>query len=74
MFSKKAGRQVKNGFINWEIGTRREGGKYNFLLITLRTKVRVPVVAQQIKNMTSIHEDAGLILGLTQWFNNLILP
>ena len=27
----------------------------------------VPVVAQQVKNPSSIHEDAGLIPGLTQW-------
>ena len=28
---------------------------------------RVPVVSQQVKNPTSIHEDAGLIPGLTHW-------
>ena len=27
----------------------------------------VPVVAQQVKNPTSIHEDAGQIPGLAQW-------
>ena len=27
----------------------------------------VPTVAQQVKNLTSIHEDVGLIPGLSQW-------
>ena len=33
----------------------------------------VPVVAQQVKNPTSIHEDAGLIPSLTQWVKDLAL-
>ena len=27
----------------------------------------VPIVAQRVKNLTSIHEEAGLIPGLAQW-------
>ena len=34
----------------------------------------VPVVAQQVKNPTSTHEDAGSIPGLTQWVEDLALP
>ena len=33
----------------------------------------VPMVAQQVKNPTSIHEDVGSIPGLTQWVTDLVL-
>ena len=33
-----------------------------------------PVVAQQVKNPTSIHEDVGSIPGLAQWVKGLVLP
>ena len=34
----------------------------------------VPIVAQQVKNPTSIHEDTSLIPGLAQWAKDLALP
>ena len=34
----------------------------------------VPIVAQWLANPTSIHEDMGLIHGLTQWLKDLVLP
>ena len=36
------------------------------MLQSLR-RIGVPFVAQQLTNPTGIHEDAGLIPGLTQW-------
>ena len=33
----------------------------------------VPIVAQRVKNLTSVHEDVGSIPGLTQWVKDLVL-
>ena len=33
--------------------------------------IGVPIVAQQVKNLTSIHENMGLIPGLAQWVKDL---
>ena len=33
----------------------------------------VSIVTQQVKNLTSIHEDLGLIHDLAQWVKDLVL-
>ena len=35
--------------------------------------MRVPLVAQWVKNLTWIHEDVGSIPGLAQWVKDLVL-
>ena len=46
---------------------RYKGTKY------LEIRTGVPFVAQRITNPTRIHEDVGLIPGLTQWVKDVSL-
>ena len=39
----------------------------------LKEAPRIPIVAQQVKNPTSIHGDVGSIPGLAQWVKDLVL-
>ena len=44
------------------------------IAIKKNTRILIPVVAQWVKNLTSVHEDAGSIPGLAQWVKNQALP
>ena len=48
--------------------------KYNVLFDFKKKALGVPVMAQQVMNLTSIREDAGLIPGLTPRVKDLVLP
>ena len=56
------GRHEINKLVIWD-----EGRRMSFKTSNRKEFLGVPVVAQQVKNLTGIHEDVDSIPGLTKW-------
>ena len=58
---------------NFHVGDCCTYFQVSIILSNFKNRPGVPIVAQRVKNPTSVREDAGLIPGLTQWVKDPVL-
>ena len=64
-----------NGYIDqWLLYCTEQIEVISASVMALNTICRVPTVTQWVKNLTSTHEDVGLIPGLAHCVKDLALP
>ena len=60
---------MKDLFVGLSLNSWKVKNAYSYEMASFG----VPVVAQQLMNLTSVHKDVGLIPGLAQWVKDLVL-